>query len=315
MLHQEPPNSPSPDQLALLLAAAGQARVHRELIERVADISLPDPERGQLWRLEYAGNAALAVVWVASTTTVSVMPVSEDPTYQDAHTVVFTQTPLHSAIGIWPSLEASVPTWVLDRCLGQLESEPLVESRHAFRTQLQDPSSPPPPDHSWSDLNRYRDQLANRLEPFIALSWADERPTVDGTSTLHDLLRNRDLDLQWLGSHLGIEEPHRAFLVWEGKRSLDDREAAVLATELNVDAADLRSISRNVPIELRAQTIRPRYRPQVQQWATLRALGEADARERIEEHTMALAARSTGDDIERWQALLEQILADELRTP
>lgn len=314
MLHQEPPDPPSPDQLALLLATAGQARVHRDLVERVADTSLPDPERGQLWRLEYAAHAALAVVWTAGATAVSVMPVSEDPTYQDAHTVVFARTPLHSAVGVWPSLEASVPTWVLDRCLGRLELEPLSESRHSFRSQHEDAGNPPPSDRSWSDLSRYREELANRLEPFVALSWADEHPTVEGTTTLHDLLSSRDLDLRWLGSHLGIEEPHIALLVWQGRRPLNSHEAAMLATELNVDPADLRSISRNVPIRLRAQTIRPHYRPQVQQWASLHTLNEFDAREHIEERVMAVAARSTGDTIERWRALLEQILADELGT-
>ena len=60
MIHQEPPTSPSSDQLALLLVAAGQVPVHRELMDRHRDHWLPDPDRGQLWRLEHAGTAALA---------------------------------------------------------------------------------------------------------------------------------------------------------------------------------------------------------------------------------------------------------------
>ena len=315
MIHQEPPTSPSANQLARLLAAAGQTPVHRELSERYADRWLPDPERGQLWRLEYASRAALAVVWVTGISTVSVMPVSEDPDYRDAHTVVFPETPVHAAVGVWPSLEAPVPTWVLDRCLGQLDTERLAASRRLFRTQHRDSSSPPPTDRLWSDLNRYRHQLADRLEPFVALTWADERPAVEGATALDDLLRNRRLTVRWLAMQLEIDDPAVALLVWEGKRPLDSREAAVLAAELNVDADKLRRFSRNVPIELSAQTGRPCYRPQVQRWAAEQALSEVDARGRIEEHLLALAARSVGDDSERWRVLLEQFFAEELNIP
>ena len=315
MIHQEPPTSPSSDQLALLLVAAGQVPVHRELMDRHTDHWLPDPDRGQLWRLEHAGTAALAVVWSASAATVSVMPVSEDPSFGDAHTVVFTETPLQVAIGVWPSLEASIPTWVLDRCLGQLDPGPLIESRLAFRTQQQTSASPPPPDRAWSDLSRFREQLADRLEPFIALTWADERPVVDGAAALDDLLRSRGHRLRWLASRLGIVEPDVALLVWQGRKPLDDREASVLAAELNVDAGDLQRISRNVPIELSTETSHPRLRPQVQRWAVKNALSEMDARDQIEERIMAVAARSAGDDSEKWRTLLEHFFTEELGTP
>lgn len=309
------PTSPTPEQLARLLAAASQAQVHHEFIERYARRWLPDPERGQLWRLAHGDHVALALVWAPGPSAVSVLPVSEDPDYRDAHTVVFTETPLLAAVGVWPSLEVSVPTWSLDRCLGQLDSEALTAPRGAFRAQQGDTSNPPPGDRPWSDLSRYREQLADRFEPFVALTWADERPAVEGVTTLDQLLRNRGLDLGWLASRLGIEEPAVALLVWQGRRALDDRDAAILAAELNIDADDLRRLSRNVSMELRAQTSRPRYRPQVQRWASKQHLSEVDARERIEERLLAIAARSTGDESERWQALLEQFFAEELGSP
>jgi hypothetical protein len=243
------------------------------------------------------------------------MPVSEDPGYGDAYTILFTETPLRAAIGVWPSLEASIPTWVLDRCLCQLDPEPLSESRRAFRTQQQAADGPPPPDRPWSDLSRYREQLADRLEPFIALTWADERPVVEGAAALDDLLRSRGHDLRWLASHLGIDEPDVALLVWQGRKMLDDREASVLAAELNVDADDLQRISRDVPIELSTETSHPRLRPQVQRWAAKNALREIDARSLIEERIMAVAARSAGDDSERWRTLLEHFFTEELDTP
>lgn len=309
------PTSPSPQQLARLHAAASHAPVHHEFVEQYARRWLPDPERGQVWRLAYGDHAALALVWAPGPTTVSVLPLSEDPEYRDAHTVVFTDTPLHVPIGVWISLEAQVPTWSLDRCLGRLGSEALTGPRRAFRAQQADPANPPSANRPWSDVNRYRDQLAERLEAFVALTWADERAAVEGAAALDSLLRNRGHDLQWLGSRLRIDEPGAALRVWQGKRMLTHEEASTLAAELNVDAEDLRSLSRNVPIELRAQTCRPRYRPQVQSWASRQHLGEADARERIEERLLAIAARSFGDPSERWQVLLEDFLAEELGDP
>ncbi|MDH3208662.1 MAG: hypothetical protein OEO79_18835 [Gemmatimonadota bacterium] len=106
-----------------------------------------------------------------------------------------------------------------------------------------------------------------------------------------------------------------ALLAWQGRRPLNDHEASRLASELEVDADDLRRLSRNIPVELRAQTNRPRFRPQVQAWASLQHLSEFDARERIEERILAVAARSVGDESERWQALLEQFLTEELASP
>jgi len=289
--------------------------VHREVVEQYSRRWLPDPEPGQLWRLAYADHAALVLVWTPGPTTVSVLPLSEDPEYQDAHTVVFTETPLHLPVGVWISLEASVPTWSLDRCLGRLDPEALSGPRRAFRAQQGDTANPPSADGPWSDGSRYRDQLAERLEAFVALTWADEKPTVQGAATLDELLRHRGHDLRWLGSRLGIDNPGEALHVWQGHRMLTNEEASTLAIELNVDAHDLRSLSRSLPIELRAQTCRPRYRPRVQLWASRQHLGEADARERVEERLLAIAARSGGDPSERWQALLEEFLAEELGNP
>lgn len=135
MLRREPSHPPSADQLAHLLRAAGEATVSPELVDRVSADWRPDPQRGQLWRIEYLGHAALAVVWAPSATTVSVMPVAEDDAYRDSHAVVFTETPLGIPIAVWSSLETVIPTWVLDRCLCELDQEPLSEARGAIGAQ------------------------------------------------------------------------------------------------------------------------------------------------------------------------------------
>lgn len=314
MLHDQP-TSPTPDQLARLLAVAAQAQAHRQLVEQYAKRWLPDPERGQLWRLASEDHAVLALIWTPGPITVSVLPVSEDPDYRDAHTVVLTETPLHAPVGVWTSLEVSVPIWSLDRCLGQLDPEALVATRSSFRAQQRDTSNSPPKDRPWSDLSRYRERLADRFEPFVAWTWAEEHPAVEGATTLGQLLRNRQLNLEWLASRLGIEEPATALLTWQGRRALDEDEASILSEALNIDAGDLRRLSRNVPVELRAQTSRPQYRPRVQDWASKQQLSEVEARERIEERVLAIAARSASSESERWQALLEQFFAAELDSP
>jgi len=299
-------------QLERLLGAAAISRVPTRLVEEYAGLWLPDPGRGQLWRLAHEGDAALAVVWIPGASTTSVIPVSEDPDYQDAHTVVFDETPLGSSVGVWPSLEVPVPTWVLDRCLGELDTSAIAESRLAFRGRGRGERILDPDGRAWSDVARYRDLFAERFEPFLALTWRDERPTIEGADTLSRLLQSRGIDFRGLASLLGITDPVSALRVWQGRRALTESEASLLARKLGLDRGELRRMSRDIPAGLTAQIRRPIYRPRVQRWASQQNLSEAVARDEIEERVLSRAARSSGNDGDRWQDLLDDFFVIEL---
>lgn len=115
-------SAPSTDDAALVARRSRIAGPAAAAFGAPYDPDRPEPEPGQVWRLEWDGRVELAALVAVTADNVTVVPVGDDPEFADPATVVLDagDSPLGYSLGLWVALEQVLPRVVLDLPLGAL---------------------------------------------------------------------------------------------------------------------------------------------------------------------------------------------------
>lgn len=297
---QEQPTTSPP---SFLSPRFGTAAVPRVLMEAMTDRRVTTPSPGQLWRLEWQGRAALAVVLDESQNArAQVAPVATDPHLAGSRAIgVDTRnSPVGFAIALCSHITAEVPGFVLDCVLGDLQWA--VQRSSAEPTVGGLPPSDP--------VRDYRAALAEVLAHFSAADWTPA-PAHD-EATLGELAERRGLAVDDIADALSIRV-RDALALLRGQRDLEPAQAPVLAELLDIDEEDLPS-GPPLPAQLVEELSRAERRPAVRARARRTGASEVDTYRRVaRQAAIAPATRRhrTAGSKEHWRRVLDAILGQQ----
>lgn len=255
-----------------------------------------DPQQGELWRLEWEANAALALVLGVDGDVFTVAPVTfEEPTDPIATVVPVEASPVDAAMFVWHRLAQHVPLGVFLAPAGRL-SAAYLKYEPTATTFGEDTAL------LMADLAMTMSALAD--------AWtlvAEAAAPLETATALPDLLRS--LVPSQIRAATGI--PTAAITeLRRGDRSATEEEAELLASYLGMPVDAVRG-RVSVPMMLARAIERPVHRVHIQALAMADRLTEMMMRRTVAEGVMPLAARTTPAterDVAAWDELVRHYL-------
>lgn len=258
--------------------------------------------RGQLRQATWANSDAIVLVDQVddASALAHVLPVSVEPGVRNSESLVVDEleSPLPSALAIWPRQGHWIPFAALDNLLETLGPTLLAIVETAGRTLSEPHESSPEPG---SGAARAIDQL------FDAVGAMELAPRFELDSNTANSSR-LDLDLEIVMDALGVNQS-RAMDIVMGSEPLSVEEAETLADATGTSAADIMQAVRPLPADLCRELQEPRWRRGIRR----RAVGgdEAAGRMRLGYDIYQLAARQSGAGRDIWRQRLEALMATE----
>jgi hypothetical protein len=252
-----------------------------------------DPHTGDLWRLEWDGEAVLAVVAATAGDTVDMLAVDLEPDTENSEPyavyVSADATVMRSALAIWPRAAVRLPRVALDRRLGTVPAMPAIAS---------DPRVP----ETWGlygALRRLR-AFAGRVDDALNDS--------GGEGSIADLLREHSITRSDLVA-AGLS-PRVASLILQGRRQPDPEHVLAIARTLEFDPRALQTAVGSVPGGLMAELHLPRRRAQIQERAIQEGRPDTQVRREAARRIAAPANRSQrGAAAPDWSAAVDAYFA------
>jgi len=281
-----------------------------ELLKGFAAGEVPEPQPGQLWRLEWEGAAALAMTWGIHDDFVTVIPIAEDPAFSDEYTLHAEpeETPIGISLALWVGLESAVPMFVLERCLGLLGLLPEVEvTRKAFRagvlpkvrvtigSAITDPLD---------ERLQYREALAARITELAEARWLPEME--EEVASIEQLAEAAAVSVDEIPDRLSLPPAER--LRFHRKlRPIYPEEAETLGEWLGAEPNRVLATNPKLPKELVAALDQPRWRPYLRASRAQHQIPEPEIRQKVAYSVLAHAARTTGeaDAALDWERLIK----------
>lgn len=303
----EPVAAPAVDQLLQQTAAPSEMVA---LMRGIPDFD-ETPVPGELWRLEFNGTAAPAVIAEVGTDTLIVWAVGEDPAFADPATVVNGPNLLGMSFGVWTTLEFEVPGLTSERHLGSLDAE-LFERLQKVRTRIATGEHPGGDGASFTgDLDArlaYRDELAGPFRELadVARQLKTERETAPASS-LRALLDEADLGPAHL-RELGFDSEERRALS-QDRLILTDEEVARIALAAQAPATYVAAQAPSAPIALVAALHYPNRRRQLADVAVREGVAEHSERRRAVRTILATSQRTAGQGEPDWETAIDHYFA------
>lgn len=288
---------------ARMLAALAAAALPAEVVAAWNEES-PAPAAGQLWRARWENFAEMVLLVSVDDSTLLAVPVTVDVDFADEQTVVVPAdgTTVGVPLAVWTGLRRELPLFVLDRTLGSLQ-EPWSRSTDLLSTASQDREGSIGPrvvtaaDHR----QEYRARLTDTFDALASARWVPQ-----GAGNLPGLLREAGLAPAVLAEVLGVG-PQDALALRRGTMPVTPDQAAVLASRLNLEAADVLAANPQPPADLVTRLDQPRRRRQLASLAAQNRTDERTARLNAAYGTLQLAARQTGGPAApAWDARLDR---------
>jgi hypothetical protein len=277
--------------------------------------AVPDPARGQLWRVLWDGAAQLVLVFrVTGTGTAVAAPVTVDPPASDEFSVVLDArlTVLGHAVTVWGGLATEIPFFVFDLPIGavaQTVTEAAERAAAGGQGALPEGvSAGIPADPPFGMAAGVRADLADTLERFRDATWA---PQAQAGRPLRELLMGRaDVAalMRELSRALGLSLPEVIDLL-KGTSSVLPEHVPVIARITGLGEQDVQSAAAPLPDGLVRELDRPRWRRELR---ARRAPGGSEAAARLAAAygTLALTARQTGPaSADSWPHRIRHYLA------
>ena len=345
-----PDNKPSPrgsaptdDDLAFVAARTSVAAAVGAAFDAPYDPDRPDPQPGQVWRLEWDGRVELAALVAVTSDTVKVVPVGDDPEFADAATVAVGDgdSPLGYSFGVWVALEQALPRVVLDVPLGALPTwaaELVVAVRRSLRTSAPLPADArlgaPLPDGAGLEhpVVAYRHQLQQRLSaladvwelfdapdptpsrqlaaaaetapPFYRLERASgQQRRRSNTPGLWQVLAERGL-ADRAADELSLGREERVSAS-RGRLPLTPGEVSTVAALLGLSADEVAAMVPRVDPPLLVALHQPRRRSQVARKAADLGVSDTEARRKVVRDVVAAPRRQRAGGETDWDAVLD----------
>ena len=342
-------SAPSDDDLAFVAARTSVAAAVGAAFDAPYDPDRPDPERGQVWRLEWDGRVEVVALVGVAADAVDVVPVGDDPEFADPATVVVAQaeSPLGYALGVWVALEQSVPRVVLDLPLGTLPTwaADLVSAvRRSVRASLPLPADArlgaPLPEGAGLEhpVVAYRHELQQRLSaltdlwrlldapgpspapqppaaetapPFYRLerTGGQERGRSTASGRLWQVLSERGL-AERAADELSLGREERVSAA-RGRLPLTPGEVSRVAELLGVPADEVAAMVPPVDPGLLVALHQPRRRSQVARKAAGLGVSDTEARRTVVRDVVAAPRRQRAGRETDWDAVLDAYFGDQ----
>lgn len=274
------------------------ARIPDALLKAFAAGDVPQPQPGQLWRLEWEGAAALAMTWGIHDDFVTVIPVGEDPAFADEYTLHASPetTPIGISLALWVGLESAVPMFVLERLLGPLDLLQDVEvARKAFRAGVQPKvgvATGSPITDPLDEGLQYREELAARITEFAEARWLPEMD--EEVASIEQLAEAAAVSVDEIPDRLALPPAER--LRFHRKlRPIYPEEAEQLSELLRTEPSQVLATNPRLPKELVTTLDQPRWRPLLRASGRSQQIPEPEIRQQVAYSVLAHAARRTGE--------------------
>jgi hypothetical protein len=271
----------------------------------LARLDIPDGDRsrkptpGDIWRLSWDQDDALAVVWKVEPEEVRVLPVVEPEDADEWSLLVGAdENTLGTELGISVALSTSVSWAVLDAAIGSVDNIANLESlTHAFK-RGDDAAlhTGEPILHDGDERLVELEEVGDRFARFANIPWPPVSETIDAPD-FETLLRI-------LGDHL----VSRALAIARDGARPTDEEADLIAS-----VTGQRPTGAPITPELVSLLNRPRWKPVVRQRAAARGSGEADARRALADEAAPelLAARGSYGGVVDAERVLERLFLND----
>lgn len=295
--------------------------------QTVTALSTPratQPAAGQLWRLEWRGQVALALLLDTDDRhdNVLVAPITTDPEWGDQYTLAVApaMSPLGIELAVWTALRTHVPQVTLDQPLGDVDPSvveaagavhaafvrddlveaPLLPGGQSVGTPIIDPA-----DERWE----YREHVITAVSGLVEQADSDLADPEEHRD-LGAVLYDHGVRAQELAEALGVSAS-TAFDLLRGTVTLAEGQIRRLEERFDISGGELReATARPDPDALIALSL-PRIRDRFEAEARRRDQPPTALREACLEWTLALAARRTGDQrdsVQAWEQMIHEWL-------
>ena len=263
-----------------------------------------EPHPGELWRLEWQHDAALALVLAVEGGRVRVVPAVVEPISTGTTIVPVSaeDSPLTIALAAWATLVSWVPMGVLDVSFGEVASPALAQLQRAVAMRQ------PPLSSADVAIPEYI-SLAAIVGRLALARWADD----DMADPIDLRARSQEVGVSvtTLSEALGVS-PGDVTELFRGHKVPSDDQVDVLARILEVDPRRFRR-APTIPEDMVQAIERPGWRPHLKKRARRFDISEAAARQQLAAELLPVAARTTGRSRGRpdWAQLIAEALGDD----
>lgn len=264
----------------------------------------PEPSPGQVWRARWESSALLVLLVEVQRATVLACPITSDVagSNSSAFVVPETRSSLQTPLVTWVELRRQLPVRVLDRCLGEMQSE-VVEAVAANTHDERLPRGRLAV-HGTDPSLQEQARLEDRLDELAAAAWAPV-----GIGGLKDLFDATGVSLAQVRQLPGVPDGD-ALSVRRGDRPLDAPQIEALVARTGVTADRWWEANPQLPEALIAALDRPAARAKVVALAAEGRRSEIAAWRSVAYDVFSLAARQTGEATEpNWEGRLGQYFA------
>jgi hypothetical protein len=260
----------------------------------------PQPQPGQMWRLEWAGTAATVVLMDVRGYDIDVVPVAFDPEYADEYTLLIPAdlSPIQIPLALWVALRTKVRKEILDRYLGNIDRlDDIDQLYRAFLAghavcQTLGIGAPisSPADVRW----QYRDHLVSMLAKLADIRWAfTSEPDLEDPPTLGALVHAAGISSREVADVLDMDAPEVSELL-AGNRDFDHEQARHLARLLGQPVQAVLAARPRLPGGLLSLLATPRWRAVIRNQARETGRSETELRYETAWQVKQMAARITG---------------------
>lgn len=266
-----------------------------------------EPAVGDIWRVGWEGVVELAVIRATDQESLrlSVLPVTE-PEFSDQWCLIteVLAGSVRMPVAVSSAHEASIPWCVLDARVGSLPDTAIADLemlRRSFRSGNEPTDELAVGTPVRSRLDERAEALDDLGDRFHELANADYVPAAQVEAAQAQALPTYD-EMQQAGL-----PPRRILALGRGGEPTPEEVAAIES----VTGRRLEATAPVVPVELRRQLDRPKWRPAVRGRAVRNSRTEpAERLAIVAEVTQPIAARGTGGQAVEWEVLLHQVLDD-----
>lgn len=263
-----------------------------------------EPHPGELWRLEWQHDAALALVLAVEGARVRVVPAMVEPISTGTNVVLISaeDSPLAIALAAWATLVTWVPQGVFHVSLGEVAPPALAQLERAVAMRRPALSSTDAAIPEYVNLAAIVGRLA-------LARWTDD--DVADPIDLRARAQEVGVSVATLSEALGLT-PSDVTELFRGHKVLTDDLVDILARVLDAEPHRL-SRAPTIPEDMAQAIERPGWRPHLQKRAHRFGISEAAARRQLAAELLPVAARTTGRSRGRpdWTQLIAEALGDD----
>lgn len=298
-----------------------RARVNETLWKAFSDFHTPFLATGQVWRLCWNEDCAIAVICLhGKDDSLTALPMTEDVQFATNYDLVLqaNESPLGMPSMIQVALESGIGPFVLERCLGSIGDDAardLADLRASFVLGEDSPHPlgrvGPPISNGLDERLQYRSAQREAFAPIALAEWVE---CMDDTPVpVADLMskkiptREPSPALRQMSAATGIPIKDLVRLWRSEGGSLDHEQATLLADFLDVERSSLlASLSGGrVPRGLVDAMNHPTQKPRLYRYAHEWKMDEAETRRRIAMTLIGTKKRAGELSSDDWERLLE----------